>query len=68
MDDFQHLLSRLMSLLVSYMMRDISHLELSRFPHLDLEALALDSIGYPEVPLVDHREVINLQGFRGRDV
>lgn len=43
-DEFQYLLSRLMSLLVSYMLRELSELEDERFPFLDLDGLDLESI------------------------
>lgn len=40
-EEFQYLLSRFMSLLVCFVMSDISKLEQSRFPCLDLEGVAL---------------------------
>jgi len=47
-DEFQYLLSRLMSLLVSFSMQDISTLERSNFPHLDIECIDPTSIEYLE--------------------
>lgn len=48
MDDFQYLLSRYMSLLMSYSMRDVSKLSPEFFPVLSMEGLDPDSLDYLE--------------------
>jgi len=58
-EKFQYTLSRLMSLMVCYSMCDISSLDRSRFPHLELEGLDPASMEY--LDSVSARQNVALQ-------